>query len=86
MNYRGEVKLIRAGKSVHSFSYFSREERKIIIDRWRRLHGQDFDNMELHIAPVVIDEQDKKPNGRPKKEPERKFVRPPAIYGNRQFV
>lgn len=86
MNYRGVVKLIKHGHEVHSFSYFSREERRIIIERWRHLYKDEFWRFHLHILPVVIDEQEKRQQGRPKKEAPRPFVRPPAVYDNNRSL
>ena len=54
MNYSGTVKLVVGERVLHSYSYFSREDRKKIINRWIDLYKETFERYEVAITPNVF--------------------------------
>jgi hypothetical protein len=51
MNYSGVVRAINLGGTIlHSFTYVNREERRLTIDRWRRIYSE----MELPISISIL--------------------------------
>ena len=83
MNYRGTVKLVKADHVFHEFTYEDRESRKRIIERWRRLYGMKFEEFELVISPMTI--EDLKPYKRVV-ETKAQHLRPPAVYNSRKHL
>lgn len=72
---------MRMDKIVHSFAYYSREDRNKIIERWREIYREDFERFKLIIAPKTIADNHQNETSEivGHSEP---FVRPPAVYDN----
>lgn len=89
MNYSGEIKLYNGKILLHSFKYFSREERKLIIERWKQAYPHILHAFDIHICPNVI-------LGRPREKVTRletlqekskeRYERPPARYDNNKSL
>ena len=84
MNYYGTVKLIYCGKEFKVAEYFSRENRRDVLARWKLMNPKIFKRSKIQIAPTIIDiagirirqqmvVPDLKKDG---------IIRPPAVYTN----
>jgi len=95
MNYRGRVKLVNGNEIIHSFQYTSREERSIIVNRWKHLYKESMDLYNIQIVPACLDEEvikEKVLRGKLRaenriekmqQESREKFERPAAVYDNK---
>lgn len=98
MNYNGTINLIAAdGKEIlHSFAYTSREERKKIVDRWKRTYEDYYHLCCLAIIPnVYVPSVKVSPEAKKRLAEEKlarlqerssgrhkQFTRPAAVYNN----
>lgn len=60
INYRGTVKLMNGESIVHSFEYTSREERKSIVDRWKRICKSSFCFYNVQVSPLILGDKKKR--------------------------
>lgn len=79
MNYSGEIKLYNGKILLHSFKYFSREERKLIIERWKQAYPHILHAFDIHICPNVFQGRPRTRLDKMQEESKERYEKPPII-------
>ncbi len=86
MNYSGEIRLYNGKHELHSFHYWSREERSTIIERWKLAYPNTIHAFDIHILPTVVDRSEivGKQTRLDKLQvaSKERYERPPSVYSN----
>lgn len=98
MNVIGTIRLFHGEIQLCKFNYFSKEDRRVMIRRWKESYIEKWEECHLLISPTIMLHELNRikvpDNGviapshraivKQKEVPVEKIVRPPAIYDNIQ--